>query len=97
MHSYTESLQAAKKIINDSALSLDDKTFLNELVPKLTPDMLDVFVWTLEDGSEDISALVQKTHRLVVSAGDTTELQKAVEEDKKALEAMIETENSLEV
>jgi hypothetical protein len=93
---YTESLQAAKKIIDESALSAEDKAFLNALVPKLTLDMLDVFVWTLEDGSADISALVQKTRRLVASQGDAAELQKAIEEDKKTLEAALETEDPLE-
>lgn len=92
MYSYTESLRTAKKIIDESALSVEDKAFLNALVPKLAPDMLDVFVWTLEDGSADISALVQKTRRLVASQGDAAELKKAIEEDKKALEAAIEAE-----
>jgi hypothetical protein len=94
---YTESLQVAKKIIDESALSAEDKAFLNALVPKLTPDMLDVFVWTLEDGSADISTLAQKTRRLVASQGDAVELQKAIEEDKKTLEAEIEAENPFEI
>lgn len=97
MHSHTESLETAKKIIEASALSAEDKAFLNGLVPKLSPDMLEVFVWTLEDGTSDISVLVQKTRRLVAGAGDATELQKAIEEDKKALEAVIDAEEPLVV
>ncbi|MBI2121039.1 MAG: hypothetical protein HYT94_05445 [Parcubacteria group bacterium] len=96
MHSYAESLSAAKKIIEASALSAEDKAFLNELVPKLAPDMLDVFLWTLEDNPGDISSLVRKTRALVASQGDAAELQKAIEEDKKALEAAIQAEELLE-
>lgn len=96
MHSYAESLKTAKAIIEKSALSPEDKVFLSGIVPKLSPDMLEVFLWTLEDDSSDISALVQKTRRLVAAAGDEVELQKAIEEDKKALEATIDAEAMLE-
>lgn len=96
MHSYRESLAMAKKIIDESALSSEDKIFLNTLVSKLTPDMLEVFVWTLEENPSDISALVQKTRRLVAASGDEAELQKAVEADKKALEVLIDMEEPIE-
>lgn len=95
MNSYTESLGIAKKIIGESSISGEDKAFLSELVPKLTPDMLEVFVWTLEDGTSDISTLVQKTRRLVAASGDEAELQKAIDEDKKAIEALIEVEEPI--
>lgn len=96
MHSYTESLQAAKKIIEESAASIEDKSFLNGIASKLSPDMLEVFLWTLEDGASDISAVVAKTRRLVTTSGDETELKKAVEEDKKALEAATQAEEPLD-
>jgi hypothetical protein len=95
MYSYTESLTLAKKIIEESKASREDKDFLVTIIPKLSPDMLEVFLWTLEDGASDISSLVQKTRRMVASQGDAAELQKAIEEDKKALEALIEEENPI--
>jgi hypothetical protein len=95
MYSYTESLTLAKKIIEESKSSRGDKDFLLGIVPKLSPDMLEVFLWTLEDGGSDISSLVQKTRRMVASQGDAAELQKAIEEDKKVLEALIEEENPI--
>lgn len=94
MYSYIESLETAKKIIEESTASPEDKAFLNGLIPKLSPDMLEVFLWTIEEDPDDISLLVQKTRRLVAFQNDETELKKAVEADKKALEELLEAEES---
>jgi hypothetical protein len=92
MSSYLESLETAKKRVYESSLSAEDKSFLTGLLPKISPDMLEVFLWMLAGDQSDLSALAQKTRQLVASASDAAELEKAVQEDKKALEARMSAE-----
>jgi hypothetical protein len=96
MHTYKEMLEDAKKRIQESNISEEDKKFLEELVPKLSFDMLEVFIWTIEEDSGNTSTIVEKTHRLIKTATDSVEMKKAVANDKKELEKLIASENVVE-
>jgi uncharacterized protein (DUF2344 family) len=95
MNYYQETLEKAKKLIGESALSAEDKKFLNELVPRLSLDMLEIFVWTIEEDSSSTSAIVEKTRKLVSSATDSVELKKALDADKKEIERLLAEEEVL--
>lgn len=92
MNYYQETLEKAKKLIQESALSTEDKNFLNELTPRLSLDMLEIFVWTIEEDSSNTSAIVEKTRKLIASATDSAELKKAIDADKKEMERLLAEE-----
>lgn len=89
MNSYKEMLEQAKKLISESALSVEDKQFLSELVPRLSLEMLEIFIWTIEEDSSSTSAIVEKTRRLISSATDSVEMKKALDTDKKEMERLM--------
>lgn len=95
MNSYKEMLEQAKKLISESALTAEDKAFLGGLVPRLSLDMLEIFIWTIEEDSSSTSAIVEKTRRLVSSATDSVELRKAIDADKKEMERLMMEEEAL--
>jgi hypothetical protein len=97
MNSYKEMLEQAKKLIEESALSGEDKAFLNDLTPKLSLDMLEIFIWTIEEDSSSTSAIVEKTRRLISSATDSVELRKAIDADKKEMERLMMEEEVMKL
>ena len=90
-------LEQAKKLIEESALSGEDKAFLNDLTPKLSLDMLEIFIWTIEEDSSSTSAIVEKTRRLISSATDSVELRKAIDADKKEMERLMMEEEVMKL
>lgn len=96
MHTYKEMLEEAKKLIQASDISSEDKKFLIELIPKLSLDMLETFMWTMEKDPSNTSTIVEKTRRLVATATDSTEMKKAIANDKKELEKLIAAETETE-
>ena len=89
MNYYQETLEKAKKLIQESALSAEDKSFLSDLIPRMSLDMLEIFVWTIEEDASSTSAIVEKTRKLVASATDSVEMKKALDADKKELERLM--------
>ncbi len=89
MNYYQQTLEKAKQLIQTSSLSSEDKTFLMEIVPRLSLDMLEVFVWTIEEDSSSTSAIVEKTRRLISTATDPDEMKKAMDADKKEMERLL--------
>lgn len=97
MNTYKETLEEAKKTIEGLKISAEDKALLLERVPKLSFDALEVFVWTLEKDSSDVSALIQKTRQWMSSQSDPIEVQKAIDKDKKEIEDAIVAEELLDL
>ncbi|MCK9351357.1 MAG: hypothetical protein WCT49_00405 [Candidatus Paceibacterota bacterium] len=95
MNYYQETLDQAKKLISGSALSAEDKTLLSDLIPRMSLDMLEIFVWTIEEDPSNTSAIVEKTRRLISSATDSVELKKALDADKKEMERVMAEEEML--
>jgi hypothetical protein len=89
MNTYKEMIEKAKKLIEESKISSEEKSFLNELVPKLSLDMLEIFVWTIEADPSSTSDIVEKTRKLIASATDSVEMKKAIEADKKEFEKLL--------
>jgi hypothetical protein len=89
MNYYLETLEKAKDIIKGSKISSDEKTFLIRLIPRLSLDMLEVFVWTIEEDPQNAQTVVEKIRRLVATSTDSIEMRKAIEKDKKEMEALI--------
>jgi len=95
MNTYKETLETAKKIIEELPISAEDKALLLERVPHLSFDALEVFVWTLEKDPADVSILIQKTRQWIASQSDPVEIQNAIDKDKKEMEAAIAKEELL--
>jgi hypothetical protein len=89
MNYYQETQEKAKKIIDESRISSEEKTFLSGLIPRLSLDMLEIFVWTIEEDPGNAEAIVAKTRRWIATATDPIELRKALDADKKEMEALI--------
>ena len=94
MNYYTETLESAKNLIDKSPLSSEEKTFLKDHVSHLPIDMLEIFVWSVEEDPSNAVTILNKTKHLITSATDRTELKKAIETDKKELEAMLAVEDA---
>ena len=95
MNTYKETLETAKKIIEELPISAEDKALLLERVSHLSFDALEVFVWTLEKDPADVSILIQKTRQWIASQSDPVEIQNAIDKDKKEMEAAIAKEELL--